>query len=133
MTYLKYKPTDAELRVIESDYWEAWEGLPQLKFETVKANGVHESWRYEKNGSYVWVPSDALAAFRENSQAPFLAFMEKTASSSIHAKWLIPTQSLEQAIKEATKANYDKLVQAKKAKEAAYRQQVAKEKEANVR
>ena len=105
MSYIKYKPSEEELKEIQSHYWEVWEGLPNIMFEPVKSN-AGDALKYEKNGNYFWFPTNALNSFRNNPMSVFLTIMEKCSEGKIIARWVDSTEgSLEDTIKKAMKLN----------------------------
>ena len=104
MTYLKYSPSQEELREIKSNYWEIWEGLPFpfSEFEQVESRGKLESLRYEKDGNYIWVTNETLQIYTTNSNSLFFAMRKKNPRGKIIAKSVDPSDlSLEGSIEKA--------------------------------
>ena len=99
MQYLKYSPSIEDLEKIESHYWEVWQGLPKVEFKPAKSK-VGDTLRYYKDGNYIWVPTNALNAYKNNLETIYLAMMRKTSPEKIWAIWITPQSSgLEETIK----------------------------------
>jgi len=105
MSYLKYSPLIEDLEKIKYHYWEIWQGLPDLEFEPAKSR-MGDTLRYYKGGNYIFVPTNALSAYKKNPQTIYIAMMGKVSRGKIHTIWLTPQQSsLEDAINKAIKLN----------------------------
>ncbi|MEK6945805.1 MAG: hypothetical protein AABW63_03355 [Nanoarchaeota archaeon] len=107
MDYLKYTPTEDELKKINyPNYWQVWQGLPDVKFETAKARGGQEALFYGEKGNYIWVIPESLVEHNKNSQAVYFALMQKNDKNKIKARWVMPAHSgLKQAIEKAKDLN----------------------------
>ena len=109
MSYIKYKPSESELKEIKSNYWEVWEGLPVILFESVRSV-AGDALKYDKNGNYFWIPTNALNSFRNNPESIFLTRMEKCSKGKIIARWVNSAEgSLEDTIKKAVKLNQNQI------------------------
>lgn len=105
MDYLKYTPSIYERRK-PNDYWEVWEGLPGVDFKMTKDASRKEAWQYFDNCEYIWVPTNALTAYRRDPRIIFLARVEMQKALK-RVIWLFPrSEQLEnEVIREAESLN----------------------------
>jgi hypothetical protein len=76
----------------------------------VKSSGGYDSLVCETKGCYIWVPNDALRAYKKNPDSIFLALTKRSRENRINAVWVSPSPwSLEDAIEKAKELNSPKV------------------------
>lgn len=107
MSFRRHKPIPEFSKVNWGEhYWEVWEGLPDFPFQETLSRGGHPSLRYEQNGHYIWVATDAYNAYKKNPQSIFPALMERQPNDKIFASLYWPsTKSLDETLDEMHEAN----------------------------
>jgi hypothetical protein len=105
--YLKYTP---EIKP-KPYYYEVWQGLPfpRKAFREEPLADSDEAWSYRRNGFSIWVPNNAVRAYKENSKFIFIALAEQKRErkhTKTEIKSLRPYEGrLEDAIAEAKDLN----------------------------
>jgi len=110
MSYTKYTPPPTHFREMLAeqvrDYWEVWEGLPDVAFVRATDRSGSPALRYDDGQTYVWVPNEATVAYWKNPDTLYLAFREKTPGNALRVPWLIVAEGhLETAIRRAEENN----------------------------
>ncbi len=118
MTHLKYTPPAEHFLEMKAekvrDYWEVWEGLPDVAFVRATDRSGSPALRYDNGQTYIWVPNEATVAYEKNPHTLYLALRERAPGNSIRAPWLVSAgTSLDIAIRRAEGDN-DRLVETKR-------------------
>jgi hypothetical protein len=102
MVHVKYKPNNDKL--LRSDHWEVWTGLPtELEFERVPArNPAYTGMRAEGDGVYIWVMPDAVTFLDQFPQADVLALGSR---SKYGSDFLIVKPSVQDPLEFAIEEN----------------------------
>ena len=105
----RYRPTREELGHMSGEhYWEVWQGLPHIEFESAQSRGGQPALRYSKNGNYLWVDPDCLLSYSVNTGSLFEVLVEKNPSlknGKIVGSLQLAGNNLEDAIKNTQALN----------------------------
>ena len=110
--YLKYRPTDEDLKIIglgDETYYEVWTGLPDVDFDETADRGGSKAMRFDKDGNYIWVSADALVAYQADHKAIYIASVKVRQKEGIRVWSLTNYGDLEEAVEKARGFNTEKI------------------------
>jgi len=115
MSFLKYMPSDSELKELVSPYFEVWQGLPEVQFSESESRGGRIGLVYEGAEGYVWISPAALAEYRKNPSTVSIAVVNSTSDKRLDVEGLMPQRStLEGVIRRVRRFNEEEIKENRK-------------------